>query len=131
MSLLTGKRQPIPTDSWLQFDSKNKEFYGIPLHKKDVGQVEYHLVCKDSGGLPASDSLIVQVTQPLKRNFNVEFIMSLEIAYSTFSKSAAMQRKFVEKLVVSNLSINCYNQKLRHFFICRNYLMTKIPAIYE
>ncbi|GJQ66324.1 Dg [Trypoxylus dichotomus] len=99
MSLLTAKRQSIPPDNWLQFDSKNKEFYGIPLHKKDVGQVEYHLVCKDSGGLPASDSLIVQVMQPPRRIFNVEFIMSLEVAYSTFSKSAGMQRKFVEKLM--------------------------------
>lgn len=100
MSLLTAKRQPIPPDNWLQFDSKNKEFYGIPLHKKDVDRVEYHLVCKDSGGLPASDSLVVQVIQPPRRNFNVEFIMSLEVSHSTFSKSAAMQRKFVEKLMV-------------------------------
>ncbi|KAK9745888.1 Alpha-Dystroglycan N-terminal domain 2 [Popillia japonica] len=99
MSLLTAKRQPIPPDNWLQFDSKNKEFYGIPLHKKDVDRVEYHLVCKDSGGLPASDSLVVQVIQPPRRNFNVEFIMSLEVSHSTFSKSAAMQRKFVEKLM--------------------------------
>lgn len=109
MTLLTAKRQQIPTDNWLQFDSKNKEFYGIPLHKRDVGQVEYHLVCEDSGGLRASDSLIVQVLQPQKRNFNVEFIMSLEVTYSTFSKSAAMQRKFVEKLTVgiANLRLIC------------------------
>lgn len=99
MTLLTSDRQQIPPSNWLQFDSKNKEFYGIPL-PKDVGRKEYHLVCEDSGGLPASDSLVVVVHPPPRLKYNVEFSMSLETPYESFAGSANMQRKFVEKLQV-------------------------------
>lgn len=99
MTLLTGDRQAIPLNNWLQFDSKNKEFYGIP-GVKDVGEQEYHLVCEDSGGLPASDSLVV-VVRPLPRiRYNVEFSVTVEIPYESFVNSASMQKKFIEKLRV-------------------------------
>lgn len=99
ISLLTATRQPIPLDNWLQFDSKNREFYGIP---RKAGRSEYQLVCVDSGGLPATDSLEVIVYPPTKRFYNVEFIMNItEIPHETFVTSAALQRKFVEKLMVS------------------------------
>lgn len=98
ITLLTSDRQPIPTDSWLQFDSKNKEFFGIP---RKVGRSEYQLVCVDSGGLPASDSLEVIVHQAQKRNYNIEFSMNItDVPYQTFVNSAALQKKFVEKLMV-------------------------------
>lgn len=99
MTLLTVDRQQIPSDHWLQFDSKNKEFYGIPL-PQDVGRSEYQLVCEDSGGLPASDSLVVVVHVPPRRHYNVEFSMTLDTPYESFINSASMQRKFIEKLKV-------------------------------
>lgn len=99
LSLLTEDRQPIPSNNWLQFDSKNKEFYGIP-HNMDEGEQTYHLVCEDSGGLTASDSLVVVVRTLQKRRYNVEFTMKLETAYESFVTSASMKRKFVEKLKV-------------------------------
>lgn len=49
MSLLTIERKPIPPQEWLQFDSKNQEFYGVPM-RSDVGRKEYQLVVTDKEG---------------------------------------------------------------------------------
>jgi len=49
MSLLTIDRIPIPPHEWLQFDSKNQEFYGVPMHT-DIGRKEYQLVVTDKEG---------------------------------------------------------------------------------
>lgn len=49
MSLLTKDRMPIPKNHWLQFDSKNQQFYGVP-QKKDVGRNQYQLIVTDSAG---------------------------------------------------------------------------------
>ena len=43
LTLKTNDYQPIPEDSWLQFDVKNREFYGLPM-QKDIGRKEYTLV---------------------------------------------------------------------------------------
>lgn len=103
ISLLTADRQPLQPTNWLQFDSKNREFFGIP---KEPGRTEYQLVCVDSGGLPATDSLEVVVYPPPKRIFNVEFVMNItegEITHKEFTNSATLQKKFVEKLMVSKI----------------------------
>lgn len=102
ITLLTADRNPLPPNNWLQFDSKNREFYGIP---KEAGRSEYQLECKDSGGLPASDSLELVVSLPPKVQYNVEFGMNIAVPYKDFISSAAMQRKFVEKLQVGELFI--------------------------
>lgn len=49
ISLLTIERKPIPPHEWLQFDSKNQEFYGVPM-PSDVGRKEYQLVAIDKEG---------------------------------------------------------------------------------
>jgi len=49
MSLLTIDRRPIPPYEWLQFDSKNQEFYGVPMIT-DIGRKEYQLVVVDKEG---------------------------------------------------------------------------------
>lgn len=40
---MTIDRTHVPTNSWLQFDAKNQEFYGIPLWG-DKNFSEYQLV---------------------------------------------------------------------------------------
>lgn len=49
MSLLTIDRRPIPSHEWLQFDSKNQEFYGVPM-STHIGRKEYQLVVTDKEG---------------------------------------------------------------------------------
>lgn len=104
ITVITSDRQQIPPHSWLQFDSKNMEFYGIPL-AKDVGRKVYFLIGEDSGGLPASDSLVVVVHAAPKIKNNVAFIMTLETPYESFAGSASIQRKFIEKLMVTILNL--------------------------
>ncbi|KOC64837.1 Dystroglycan [Habropoda laboriosa] len=97
MSLLTTERKPIPPQEWLQFDSKNQEFYGVPMHR-DVGRKEYQLVVTDKEGASATDGLVV-VVHPAPFMVNtVEFSMTLDIPYESFAHSALQKRNFIEKL---------------------------------
>ncbi|XP_030766797.1 dystroglycan [Sitophilus oryzae] len=96
ITLQTADFQPIPASSWLQFDNKNREFFGIP---RKTGVTQYWLMCVDSGGKSAKDSLEVHVRQAEKIHYNVEFSMTLEVPFETFSSNAVLQKKFVEKLM--------------------------------
>lgn len=57
MFLKTMKREPIPPHEWLQFDTKNQEFYGVPM-VSDIGRKEYQLETydKNSYGLDSTIS---------------------------------------------------------------------------
>lgn len=48
LNLLTIERTKLDPLHWLQFDSKNREFFGIPK-PSDIGQKEYLLVAEDRG----------------------------------------------------------------------------------
>lgn len=89
--------KPIPDNNWLQFDTKNQEFYGIPM-PSDAGQREYLLICQDKGGLVARDGLVVIVHPAPRVMYNVEFSMKLDLNYKKFTESPSLQRSFVEKL---------------------------------
>lgn len=97
LQLFTADREPLPSDHWLQFDVKNKEFYGVPS-STDFRRMQYQLVCEDSGGLTASDTLIVEVHPSHKAKYNLEFSMTIEVEFESFVKNPDMKRKFVEKL---------------------------------
>lgn len=97
MSLLTMDRTPIPAHEWLQFDSKNQEFYGVPM-RSDVGRKEYQLVVTDSKGASATDGLVVIVHPAPSMQHTVEFSMTLDIPYESFAHSALQKRNFIEKL---------------------------------
>lgn len=80
---------------WLQFDSKNQEFYGIPKHE-DVGQREYVLVAEDREGKQATDALVVVVSQS-NTEHNHEIEMKLSIPAEEFNNSLT-QRRFFERI---------------------------------
>lgn len=103
ISLLTSDHQAIEKGNWLQFDGKNREFYGIP---KKAQRDEYHLTCSDSSGLTATDSLVIVVHPSPKVHYNVEFRMSVVFPFDSFANNAFIQRKFLEKLQVRYLSGN-------------------------
>ncbi|KZC06723.1 PREDICTED: dystroglycan-like [Dufourea novaeangliae] len=97
MSLLTIDRNPIPAHEWLQFDSKNQEFYGVPM-RSDVGRKEYQLVVTDKEDASATDGLVVVVHPAPVMYHTVEFSMTLDIPYDSFAHSALQKRNFIEKL---------------------------------
>ncbi|XP_017049419.1 uncharacterized protein LOC108093721 isoform X2 [Drosophila ficusphila] len=99
LSLKTRDHLELSPRHWLQFDSKNEEFYGIPK-SGDIGLEEYLLVAEDSGGLSAHDALVVVVSPAPKREFGFFFKAYLSIKHERFN--AELQRKFVERVAKLN-----------------------------
>ncbi|KAI8127139.1 Dystroglycan [Lucilia cuprina] len=95
LSLKTKEHKELSPRHWLQFDSKNDEFYGIPK-SGDAGSEEYMLVAEDAGGLTATDALVVQVNHAPKRDFSLYIKVYLAIKHEHFN--ADLQRKFVERM---------------------------------
>lgn len=96
LNLLGIDRNPIPASHWLQFDSKNREFYGIPT-AQDKSQ-QYVLVAEDKFGLTTNDALVVEVHQGnFKKDFGATFEYQLDIGSDQF-QPAASKRKFVENI---------------------------------
>ncbi|XP_039229082.1 dystroglycan isoform X5 [Drosophila yakuba] len=99
LTLKTRDHLELSPRHWLQFDSKNEEFYGIPK-SGDIGSEEYLLVAEDSGGLSAHDALVVVVSPAPKRDFGFFFKAYLSIKHERFN--ADLQRKFVERVAKLN-----------------------------
>lgn len=97
LSLRTYERNELDPKYWLQFDSKNQEFYGIPKFE-DVGQREYVLVAEDREGKQATDALVVVVSRS-NTEYNNAFEFTLKIPYEEFNNSLT-QRRFVERVAL-------------------------------
>lgn len=106
-------RSPLDPKHWLQFDSKNHEFYGIPNYG-DLGQQEFVLVAEDREGLTASDALVVAVSEPSHREYNIMIEMTLGMDFEDFSNSA-VKRRFVERIaqIYGDASTNVQIRSIR------------------
>lgn len=94
LTLLNEDRTKLDPNHWLQFDSKNREFYGVP-GPHDRNQ-QYILVAEDKSGLTTNDALIVEVNMgSFKRDHSATFEYQLELANDQF-QNAAVKRKFIE-----------------------------------
>ncbi|XP_034652930.1 uncharacterized protein LOC117891532 isoform X7 [Drosophila subobscura] len=110
LTLKSKDHKELGTRHWLQFDSKNQEFYGIPKGG-DTGSEEYLLVAEDSGGLSAHDALVVVVSHPPKKEFGAFFKAYLSIRHENFN--ADLQRKFVERIAKVNGDANTNQIQIR------------------
>ncbi|XP_060652364.1 uncharacterized protein LOC132788795 isoform X3 [Drosophila nasuta] len=99
LSLKTKDHKEISPRNWMQFDSKNQEFYGIPKGG-DTGTEEYLLIAEDSGGLSANDALVVVVSNAQRKELAMNFKAYLAIKHENFN--AELQRKFVERIAQLN-----------------------------
>lgn len=100
LTLQNMSHQPLDARSWLQFDSPNQEFYGLPLDD-DVGTEEYQLLCKDSSGAMESDGLVVTVTERSKRPEDqplVEFSLKIDDHFDTLMGKASRKVRLIEAL---------------------------------
>lgn len=96
LTLLNEDRSPIDPTNWLQFDVKNKEFYGVPT-EFDRTQ-NYVLVAEDKNGLTTNDALVVDVSKAhLRRDYSATIEYQLEINIDQF-QNPSMKRKFIERL---------------------------------
>ena len=94
LTLLNHDRSPLEPNHWLQFDAKNREFYGVPTVHDESKQ--YILVAEDKSGLTTNDALIVEVDKSnFKRDYSATFEYQLDIGVDQFH-NAATKRKFIE-----------------------------------
>lgn len=96
LSLLTSERGKLDSRLWLQFDSKNQEFYGVPK-SADIGEREFLLVADDRECLTAHDALVVVVSAAPKRDNRAIFEFTLGIQHENYNNSG-MQRRFIERV---------------------------------
>lgn len=99
LALLNEDRTPIDANHWLQFDSKNKEFYGVPMvlqqHKFEE---RYVLVAYDKADLTANDALIVEISNKhYRQDYSATFEFQLDTPYEQF-QLASTKRKFLERV---------------------------------
>ncbi|XP_059060909.1 dystroglycan 1 isoform X3 [Achroia grisella] len=97
LSLRYSDRSELPAGHWLQFDTRNQEFYGLPA-PSDEGSVHYQLIAEDSSKKSAYDSLIVEVVKSPTIRPTVEFQMTMEYPFAQLAYDANNKRKVVEKL---------------------------------
>jgi len=98
LQLLTLTRLEVDSDNWLQFDTKNQEFIGVPL-ENDVGREEYQLVCSDSEGYSAIDGIEVStLSRPFFEKFNVLFVFVFNDTLDDGPRLARSRVKLMKKI---------------------------------
>lgn len=100
LTLQNMDHQPLDSRSWLQFDSPNQEFYGLPLDG-DVGTEEYQLLCTDSSGAVESDGLVVAVLERSKKPEDqplVEFSLKIDDSFDVLMAKASRKVRLIEAL---------------------------------
>lgn len=82
---LTIESVQPPKSSWVQFDHKSQELYGLPFDG-DAGRHEFQLVAMDSNGLQTNDVFVIEVHPRPPKKWNVEFSLHIDHDYEEFSK---------------------------------------------
>lgn len=99
--LLNEDRSNLDANHWLQFDSKNKEFYGVPMVSTPHGFEErYALVAYDKKNESINDALVVEVVNKHHRqDYSATFEFQLDTPYEQF-QLASTKRKFLERIAL-------------------------------
>lgn len=99
LTLLNEDRSQLDPNHWLQFDTKNREFYGVPIALNSPKLEErYVLVAEDKSGLTANDALVVEIiNRHFRQDYSATFDYQLDMTLEQF-QTAAMKRKFVERV---------------------------------
>lgn len=94
---LTIESVQPPKSSWVQFDHKSQELYGLPFDG-DAGRHEFQLVAMDSNGLQINDVFIIEVHPRPPKKWNVEFSLHIDHDYEDFSKDISKKALVAWKL---------------------------------
>ncbi|CAL1262696.1 unnamed protein product [Larinioides sclopetarius] len=85
LTFLTIENVRPPKSSWVQFDHKSQELYGLPFDG-DAGRHEFQLVAMDNNGLQINDVFVIEVHPRPPKKWNVEFSLHIDHDYEEFSK---------------------------------------------
>lgn len=79
--------ESVSPSSWLQFDSKKQELYGLP-EESDAGRHEFIMSAADKLGQEANDVFTIDVKKAEHTNYPVELSLHLEEDFETFTSNA-------------------------------------------
>lgn len=85
LTFLTIENVRPPKSSWVQFDHKSQELYGLPFDG-DAGRHEFQLVAMDNNGLQINDVFVIEVHARPPKKWNVEFSLHIDYDYEEFSR---------------------------------------------
>ena len=88
LSMTLQHGQTLPTDFWLQLDSKEQVITGLPLtvDLDTSHNMMVVLVAEDSGGLTAMDSIKLYVNPSSFTRFTHKFVMTFAVNFAEFMK---------------------------------------------
>ncbi|CAL8108569.1 unnamed protein product [Orchesella dallaii] len=112
IELKNNEMNPVDSDSWLQFDAKNQEFYGLPMK---IESKEFALVCSDKEGKSANDVLELSVLP--RRTDPSRFVTEFNLHFQSIPFTPNAIRKFIEKLstiLSPDIQVNDYAYSNNH-----------------
>lgn len=85
LSFLTMDNIHLPESSWIQFNPKTQELYGLPFDA-DVRRHEFQMVAMDNEGLSSVPDVFVVVVQPRsQKKWAVEFSLHIDEDFRAFN----------------------------------------------
>lgn len=85
LTFLTIENVQPPKSSWVQFNPKSQELYGLPF-EGDVKKHEFQLVAMDSNGQHINDVFVIEVHPRPPKKWSVEFSLHIDHDYEEFSR---------------------------------------------
>ncbi|EEC19072.1 dystroglycan, putative, partial [Ixodes scapularis] len=86
LSFLSMDGLRLPESSWVQFNPRTQELYGLPFDG-DVRRHEFQLVAQDSFGMSVEDVFVVLVQPRAQKKWAVEFSLHLDEDFEAFSRN--------------------------------------------
>ncbi|XP_064488826.1 dystroglycan 1-like isoform X2 [Ornithodoros turicata] len=84
LSFLTMDNMHLPESSWIQFNPKTQELYGLPFDA-DVRRYEFQMVALDNEGSSVSDVFVVVVHPRSQKKWAVEFSLHIDEDFKAFN----------------------------------------------
>ncbi|CAN7988092.1 unnamed protein product [Ixodes hexagonus] len=86
LSFLSMDGLQLPLSSWVQFNPRTQELYGLPFDG-DVRRHEFQLVAQDSSGVSVEDVFVVLVQPRAQKKWAVEFSLHLDEDFEAFNRN--------------------------------------------
>lgn len=86
LSFLSADGVQLPQTSWIQFNPRTQELYGLPLDV-DIPRHEFQMVAQDSAGATVTDVFVVLVQPRAQMKWAVEFSLHLKEDFEAFSRN--------------------------------------------
>lgn len=97
LTFLSADGLQLPETSWIQFNARTKELYGLPLDV-EIPRHEFQMVAQDSAGATVTDVFVVVVQPRAQKKWSVEFSLHLDEDFEAFSRNISRKVTVAWKL---------------------------------